>query len=144
MTINSRAARALRDARTRLRDIAAADHANQSAARDRAADRVAAEREIFASQITRAANDLGGARSIYQLSLVADLLDEQSGVIASVSRAQAEAQTSADAAAAKLRDRTRQLRTAEKLVEIAKTERDTHDAKAEQRSSDDLVGARMK
>lgn len=144
MTIDPRAAKSLRDARTRLRDIAAARHSSAQGDRDRAAERLADEQTAIEAQLGRAAADLGGARSVHQLALVGELLEERHGVARGLSREHAEASAVAQRAADALRDRTRQLRTAEKLVELAQTARDQASAKTEQRATDDLVAARSK
>ena len=142
MTINPRAIRALRDARTRLRDIAAAEHGEATGARERVALRLATEREALTTRLDEASTELAEARTIHQLVLVAALVDEHHDAIATTIRAHADASGHADHAAGRLRQRTRELRTAEKLVEISKQERDTSEAKAEQRSADDRHGAR--
>ncbi len=141
MTINPRAIRALRDARTRLRDIAAAEHGQATGARERVALHLASERDALTAQLDDASDELASARTIHQLVLVAALVDEHHGSIANATRAHADASGEVDRAAERLRDRTRQLRTAEKLVEISKQERATSEARAEQRSADDR-GAR--
>lgn len=140
MTIDPRAARALRAARTRLRDIAAAEHFDSMDTRERAADRLASEHDLLATRITQAATELAAAKTVHDLMFVAELVSEQRGAIAVAQRAHADASATVDRAADRLRDRTRQLRTAEKIVDMVETARETAEAKTEQRAADDLAG----
>src|SRR5215813_3409274 len=69
MTIRPRAARALRDLRTRQRDAAAASHATALAARE-------ATREELDDEYAALAAYLAGARDIHQLDRVAEIRTE--------------------------------------------------------------------
>ncbi|MCX5742163.1 MAG: hypothetical protein NT062_06675 [Proteobacteria bacterium] len=142
MTINPRAIRALRAVRTRLRDVAAAEHSVAANARDGVAARLRSEHDLLGEVLEDAHRALAAARTVYELDLVADGIVAQRGAIANAATAHADASAVVDLTAARLRERTRQLRTAEKLVELSDDERYVREARAEQRGTDDLASRR--
>jgi hypothetical protein len=142
MTINPRVVRALRDARARLRDAAAAEHTLAATGRAAAAQQLADEHQRLETFLDDAHAALAGARNIHDLDRVADVVDSHHAAIADASKSHAEAIALSELAAGKLRDRTRQLRTAERLVDLSDRYRAERDAKAEQRGTDDLGGRR--
>lgn len=142
MTIKIRVVRSLKEVRTRLRDVAAAAHSNAAAARDRSAQDLADEHASLESALDEAAETMAAARNVHEL----DQISENTGVyrlsVAAAAerhqRAVADSQTTAD----HLRERTRQLRTAERLVDMAHARRAKRESRAEQRRTDDLAGRR--
>ncbi len=116
MTIRPRAARSVRDLRTRLRDIAAASHANTVAARDTSRLALQDEQDALVRHLDRAHVALAKAQSIHDLQMV----DEDTGVhriaIADASKKLDEDTQQTRISEAALRERARQLRAAEKLV----------------------------
>jgi hypothetical protein len=140
--IKPRVVRALRDARSRLRDVAAAAHSTASAVSDRSARALADEQIQLEAALDNATHALAGARTVHDLDRVAD----DTGMYRLALIDAAERHTAALAAAAttadRLRERTRQLRTAERLVEMADEFCAERDARAEQRGADDLAGRR--
>jgi hypothetical protein len=142
MTIKIRVVRSLRDVRTRLRDVAAAAHTNAAAARDRSARELADEHASLETALDEAADTLAAARTVHELDLVAAATGGyRLSVAAAAERHQcalAASQTTAD----HLRERTRQLRTAERLVDRADARRAKRESRAEQRRTDDMAGRR--
>lgn len=138
MTIRPRAARSLRDLRAKLRDLAAASHANTVAERDRSRDAVVAEEQALENHFDTAQHELLEARSIYDLQSV----DEDTGVhrlaIADAQKVLAANTKQTQLAEAALRDSTRKLKSSEALVERIEDMLSRRDAKAEQRSQDDM------
>lgn len=144
MSIDPRAARALRAARTRLRDAAAAEHALAANARDGVADKLRTEHDRLDEVLADAHLALAAARTVYELDLVADDIALQKRAIANVATEHAAAIAVVDRASEALRAKTRQLRTAEKIVELVDNERATRDARTEQRTTDDLASTRSR
>jgi len=144
MTIRPRAVRALRDARTRLRDAAAASHAQAAAVREGAHLQLVREHEALEQYLDDAAGELSAARTVHDLDRVAESTGVYRLVIADAAARHDEAHAAAELAADKLRDRARALRRAEKLEEHVAEHRARSEAKAEQRATDDLISARRK
>ena len=142
MTKDPRTLRALLSARSRMRDIAAADHATKTTACTTAADAIGAQTAVLDHLLDDAHAVLGRAASIYDLDLVANDVSTQRAMIARARQDHVEALAIADLAASALRARTRQLKTAERIVELARDERAATESRAEQRGTDDLVAAR--
>jgi flagellar biosynthesis chaperone FliJ len=142
MTIKIRVVRSLKDVRTRLRDVAAAAHSNAAAARDRSARDLADEHASLETALDQAAGTLAAARTVHELDQVAEATGVYRLSVADAAErhqcALAASQTTAD----QLRERTRQLRTAERLVEQADARRAKRESRAEQRRTDDLAGRR--
>lgn len=138
MTIRPRAVRALRDARIRLRDAAAASHATASAVRDSSHLALVSHRETLDEFLDEASDILAAASSVHDLSSVGDITGEFELEIADASARHDEAVAAVAISADHLRDRSRQLRRAEKLVERVDQDRNRVDARIEQRTNDDL------
>jgi hypothetical protein len=142
MTIKPRAARALKAARTRLRDAAAAAHSTASAVSDRSARELEGEHELLEAALEAAADLLGAARSVHELDRVAETTGANRLLLEDALERHTVALAATETAAGQLRDRTRQLRTAERLVERADRSRARRESRAEQRLVDDLTGRR--
>lgn len=142
MTIRPRAARSVRDLRTRLRDIAAASHANTVAARDVSRLALAEQQQELARHLDGAHVALANAQSIYDLQMV----DEDTGVhriaIADAAKKLDEDTKQTQISEAALRERARQLRAAEKLVERLEKGLATRESANEQRANDDISARR--
>lgn len=144
MTIKPRVVRALRDARTRLRDVAAAEHSTTTATRDRAAQTVIDRRHELEAALDSAGSSLAAARTIWDVDRVAEDTGVYRFAVVDASTAHHQAVVANDATADRLRERTRQLRTAERLVEMVDDVRAKQEATAEQRSADDMTAGRRK
>jgi flagellar biosynthesis chaperone FliJ len=142
MTIRPRAARSVRDLRTRLRDIAAASHANTVAARDLSRLELEDEQQELARHLDGAHATLARAQSIYDLEMV----DEDTGVhriaIADATKKLEETTKQTQISEAALRERAPQLRAAEKLVERLEQGIATRESANEQRANDDISARR--
>jgi len=142
VTIRPRVVRALRDARTRLRDVAAAAHSTASAVRDQSALDLLDEQAELEAALDHASGSLAAARSVYEIHLIAEGTGVHRFAVADASERHAEAEAATAMTADQLRDRTRQLRTAERLVDLVEEHRAKHEAKAEQRGADDMAARR--
>lgn len=142
MTIRPRAARNVRDLRTRLRDIAAASHANTVAARERSREALEAERRALDEHLDTAENELLEARSVFDI----ETFEEDTGVhriaIADATKQLTDDTTQTQLSEAALRERARQLRSSEKLVERLELGVNRREATAEQRANDDISARR--
>jgi flagellar export protein FliJ len=125
MTLRPRAVKALKDARTKLRDLAAATHANDAALRDRA----------------EASGALAAASSVWDLDEVSEITGVHKLAIVDAQTEVTKAQAVSDASAERLRDSARKLKVAEELLDRCHTEQRHAVAKAEQRSHDDLAAS---
>lgn len=138
MTIRPRAARNVRDLRTRLRDIAAASHASTVAAQQRSREALDAERRALDEHLDTAEHELLDARSVYDI----ETFDEDTGVhriaIADAAKRFDDDTTQTKVSEAALRERARQLRSAEKLVERLEQGVAVREAANEQRANDDI------
>ena len=72
MTIKPRVVRALKDARTRLRDVAAAAHSTASAESERQARALEDEHETLQAALDDATDALAEASTVHELGRVAD------------------------------------------------------------------------
>jgi flagellar biosynthesis chaperone FliJ len=142
MTIKPRVVRALRDARTRLRDVAAAEHSTSSAARDRTARELADEHDALEGALDQAAGALAAARTVHDVARVAETTGAYRIAVDEAAQRHQVAVAATETTADRLRERTRQLRTAERIVEIVDDHRARTEATAEQRGSDDLAARR--
>ena len=144
MTIRPRAVRALKDARARMRDIAAATAAIANDARDQSHLAVVRETDKLEDYLDQAAEELTSVRSVHELGRVAETTGVYRLDIIEAEQRRAEAQQLADAAADRLRDSSRALRRAEKIEERVTEEHTKSSAIAEQRANDDLISARRR
>jgi flagellar export protein FliJ len=144
MTINSRVARSVRDLRSRLRDLAAAEHGEASAKTTAAAAHVTNQEQLLEDTLDEAEDTLTGITNVYALDQVAGMVACQREAIVDATTAHTEATEVANLAEARLRSRIRQLKTAERVVEMVQEHRNAREARAEQGAQDDLVNARRK
>ncbi|HET9620676.1 MAG TPA: hypothetical protein VFP84_04895 [Kofleriaceae bacterium] len=144
MTVKPRIVRALRDARTRMRDAAAADHSVTTAARERAEQQLADEQRALEAALDAAAGRLAGARTVWEVHHVAEGTGVHRLAVLDAAARHHQAVHASNATAAKLHERTRQLKTAERLVDMVEDVRAKREATAEQKSADDMAGARRK
>jgi flagellar biosynthesis chaperone FliJ len=142
MTIRPRAARNVRDLRTRLRDIAAASHASTVAVQQRSREALDAERRALDQHLDTAEHELLDARSVYDI----ETFDEDTGVhriaIADAAKQFDDDTTQTKISEAALRERARQLRSSEKLVERLEQGIAVREAANEQRANDDISARR--
>ena len=144
MTINTRVARSVRDMRSKLRDLAAAEHGHANANTRAAADHVESEEQTLEDTLDEAEDTLAGATNVYALDNVAGLVACQREAITDAAKAHVAATEVSNLAEARLRVRIRQLKTAERVVEMVQDLRTTREAKAEQHAHDDLVNSRRR
>ncbi len=144
MTINSRVARSVRNMRSKLRDLAAAEHGEATARSTAAAAHVANEEQRLEDTLDEAEDTLTNMTSVYALDSVAGLVACQREAIVDAAKAQTAANEVSSLTDARLKSRIRQLKTAERVVEMVKEDRAVREAKAEQHAQDDLVNARRK
>jgi hypothetical protein len=142
MTIKPRVVRALKSARTRLRDVAAAAHSTASAVSERSARALEAEHDSLETALDAATDTLASARTVLELDRVAAATSEYRLSVADAMQRHADANAATQTAADRLRERTRQLRTAERLLEQVEHRRARRESRAEQRRTDDLVARR--
>jgi len=138
VTIKPRAARALRDARLRLRDAAAAAHAAAVADHDRR------ERELHTldTVLDDAADALADARSVDELDRVAENTGVHRLYVAEAAARRDAAAVASRDSAVDLRATAQKLRTAERLVDRAEHHASKRENVLEQRATDDLAARR--
>jgi len=144
MTINPRTARSVRDMRSKLRDLAAAEHGEASARTATAAAHVAHHEQALEDTLDEAEDTLTGITNVYALDDVAGMVASQRHAISEAAAAHAQAHELATHAEVRLRSRIRQLKTAERVVEMVNDHREQREARAEQGAHDDLVNARRR
>jgi len=142
MTIRPRAVRSLRDARERLRDIAAARQAETQLACERAQHELAAQTSHRDEFLAEAPTMLEAARSVQDLMNVAEATGEFEIAIVDAEKVCARESDANLRASVQLGERTRALRTVEKLADRMERERLTSEARLEQQQSDELAGRR--
>lgn len=142
MTIKPRVVRALKDARTRLRDVAAAAHAVALADAEDTAEHLKIEEDTLEMALDDAATTLAEARSVYDLDEVEEVTGVYRIAVADAQVRHAEAIGHSETTGEHLRVRARQLRTAERLVERVEDIHARHEARAEQRGADDMAARR--
>ncbi|HEY0481166.1 MAG TPA: hypothetical protein VGD37_26805 [Kofleriaceae bacterium] len=142
MTIKPRVVRALKDARTRLRDAAAAAHSTASVQSDRSARELEGEHGELEAALDAATHTLATARTVHDLDRVAAATGEYRMSLAEAMQRHTDAAAATQTAAERLRERTRQLRTAERLVERVDRERARRESRADQRRADDMTARR--
>ncbi len=142
MTIRPRAVRSLRDARERLRDIAAARQSQTQIACERANQELAAHTEHRDDFLDESSALLEAARSVKDLVNVAEATGEYELAIADAAKVCARESDANLHASMQLGERTRALRTIEKIAERMERERMTAESRREQQHSDELAGRR--
>lgn len=142
MTIKPRVVRALKDARTRLRDVAAAAHSTAVASAERTGEFLAQEEDTLEVALDAAPASLAAARTVYDLEDVGEDTGVYRIAVADAAAKHASAVKHTETTASQLQVRARQLRVAERLVERVETHHARREASAEQRGSDDLAARR--
>lgn len=141
MAINSRMARSVRDVRAKLRDLAAAEHSLATSRTASAAAQVDDEHARLEDTLDEAEGQLASATNVYQLDDVHGVVASQREAIVAAIATHTAATEVSELSAARLRARTRQLKTAEKVVELVHHQRARRESKVDQRRNDDLVTA---
>jgi len=144
MTIRPRAVRALKDARSKLRDLAAASSAAANDTRDQMHLAVVRECDKLEEYLDQASDELTGVRNVHELGRVAETTGVYRMDILDAEARRNAAQKLAEAAADRLRDSSRALRRAEKLEEHVLETRAKAEAVADQKLTDDLVSSRRR
>lgn len=142
MTIRPRAARNIRELRSRLRDLAAAAHAERVAARDRVREVVVQHEAQLRGHLDAAPHALARATSVHALELVHEDTGVHRFAIAEAAARLADATKQTAVSEAALRERARQLRAAERLVENLERSLQRRESAAEQRAHDDMSARR--
>ena len=144
MTIRPRAVRALRDVRSRLRDVAAAQVTVANTEREHSHLALVGEHDRLDEQLDGATAELAAARTVHDLDRVAESTGVHRLEILEASARLDAAKRIADAAQDRLRDSSRSLRQAEKLEERVELARAKVEARGEQRLNDDISSARRR
>lgn len=142
MTMKIRVIRALKNARTRLRDVAAAAHSNAAVVRDRSAAELQEEHESLEAALDDAVDSLAAARTVHELDRVAEHTVVYRMSVADAAERHQVALAASELTGDQLRERTRQLRTAERLVEQVEHRRARRESRAERRRVDDMTARR--
>jgi flagellar biosynthesis chaperone FliJ len=142
MTNRARNARVLREVRTRMRDIAAASHALATAQHDTTQKVLAAEEGQLQAYLDSAHLSLAAARTIHDFDFVSYHVDGHKQAIAGAAAEHSTSTTRKDESHVALVASTRQLKTAEKLVERIAHEAAKTEQRNEQRAQDDLTRRR--
>lgn len=142
MTIRPRAVRSLRDARERLRDIAAARQTQTQIACERAKHELAAHTDHRDDFLDEAPTLLEAARSVDDLMNVAEATGEFELAIVDAEKVCARESDANLHASLQLGERTRALRTVEKIADRMDRDRLTAESRREQQHSDELAGRR--
>jgi hypothetical protein len=141
MSINSRVARSVRDVRAKLRDLAAAEHSSAASNTAVAAARVVSEHARLEDTLDEAEDALEAVTNVYQLDDITGIVASQRAAIDEAVVSHTAAAEVTDLLAMQLRARTRQLKTAEKVVELVRHQRARRESKVDQRRNDDLTSA---
>jgi hypothetical protein len=142
MTMKIRVVRALKNARTRLRDAAAAAHSTAAVNRERSAQELQDEHESLETALDEAADSLAAARNVHELDRVAEATIVYRLSVAEAAQRHQVAIAASQVTADTLRERTRQLRTAERLVEKVEHRRARRESRAERTRADDMAARR--
>jgi hypothetical protein len=144
MTINSRVARSVRDMRSKLRDLAAAEHGVAATQTALAAARVGHEQARLEDTLDEAEHHLTAVTNVHQLDDIGGIVASHRAAIDDAVLGHLSASEIADLSAARLRARTRQLKTSERVVENVRRDRARAESKNEQGRNDDLSSARRR
>lgn len=142
MTIKPKAARALVGVRTKLRDLAAASHAVATARSHEMSSEVAAEADRLEASYDSSRDILAAARSVMDLERGGDAIAYARAELDDARQRASEAEAYAAQTHEALRAKTRQLKSAERIVELVETNLFEREARGEQRIGDDLAGRR--
>lgn len=127
-----------------MRDAAAATHATTAATRDASQLALVDEQHQLDRHVDDATQVLGGARTVYDLDRYAESTGVYRIAIGDATTRRDQATAATQITASTLRDSTRKLRSAEKLVELVEDNRDRRASAAEQRANDDLAARRAR
>jgi hypothetical protein len=142
MTMKIRVVRALKNARTRLRDAAAAAHSTAAVNRERSAQELQDEHDSLEAALDDAADSRAAARNVHELDRVAEATVMYRLSVADAAQRHQVAIAASEVTADTLRERSRQLRTAERLYEKVEYRRARRESRAERTRSDDLASRR--
>jgi flagellar export protein FliJ len=142
MTNRARTARVLREVRTRMRDLAAASHAVAAAHHDTAQRTLVAEENHLQAYLDNAHLSLAAARNVNDFDFVSYHVDGHKQAIAGAAAEHTTSATRMNQSHVALVASTRQLKTAEKLVERIDLEVAKIEQRNEQRAQDDLTRRR--
>jgi hypothetical protein len=142
MTMKIRVIRNLKAARTRLRDAAAAAHSTAAVARDRSAAALAEEHESLETALDEAVDSLAAARTVHDLDRVAEQTFVYRMSVEDAAKRHEVALAASELTADQLRERTRQLRTAERLFEQVEHRRARRESRVERRRVEDMTARR--
>jgi hypothetical protein len=144
MTINSRVARSVRDMRSKLRDLAAAEHGAAASKTAIAAAHVDHAHACLEDSLDEAEHHLTAVTNVHQLADIGGIVASHRAAIDDAVLVHLTASEIADLSAARLRARTRQLKTSERVVENVRHARARAESKSEQGRNDDLTTARRR
>lgn len=142
MTMRPRAIRAVMQARTSMRDLAAATNSraqNEAAAARHAADRAAGELD---RAIADANARMATSGSVAELCRIADELEADRAAVKDAEKVRATAAAALERAITTLQQRERQLRTVERALDNVLEHRAGGENRAEQQLNDDLNNRR--
>ena len=142
MTNRARNARVLREVRTRLRDIAAASHAVASAQHDTTQRTLASEENQLEAYLDTAHVTMSAVRNVHDFDFVTHHIDGHKQAIAGAAAEHATSTNRMNQSHLALVTSTRQLKTAEKIVERIDHELARKEHRNEQRAQDDLTRRR--
>jgi flagellar biosynthesis chaperone FliJ len=142
MTKLARNARVLREVRTRMRDIAAASHAVATAQHDTTQKSLATAENQLESYLDNAHLSLAAARNVNDFDFVSYHVDGHKQTITDAAAEHTSSTTRMTQSHVALVASTRQLKTAEKLVERIDIEAAKTEQRNEQRAQDDLTRRR--
>ncbi|MEZ4362070.1 MAG: hypothetical protein R3B48_17920 [Kofleriaceae bacterium] len=137
MTISRRTVRALCDVRGRLRDLAAAEHSSRSETQLRAEELVAAARHELEGSLELAAGAVQGARGVDTLDRMSELVAAHHVCVDEAGAELAAAVMMTEETAQLLRERSRQVLSAERVLQRYQRESALRAHRQEQRVHDD-------
>lgn len=137
MTVRPRQLRAVIAARGRLRDLAGVAHANAAAAEQEAADAASTAAAELEQSLATARDRMASSSGVTDLMRIADELAADRAQAAAAEKAREAANARARASAAALRQRERELRTVERVLEDSRERLAAMAEKGEQRATDD-------
>jgi hypothetical protein len=137
-----RVVRALKDVRTRLRDVAAAAHSTAAVLRDRSAQQLVDQHTSLETALDAAVDTLAAARTVHELDRIAETTFVYRLSVDDATKRHEVAIAATEVTADELRARARQLRTAERLVEHGEYRRARRESRNERHRVDDIVARR--
>jgi CBS-domain-containing membrane protein len=125
-----------------MRDLAAAAHSGMVAARDRSRDDLAREEDLLSQHLETAQHQLTAARSVFELESVHEDTGVHRVAVADANVRLADATTRSELSEAALRERARQLKSSERLVDKLQEGLAKRESLSEQRANDDIASRR--